>query len=198
MRLFRLCSYVAACLALFGISCIHDTTGPTLRNLSGDWSKVVTSHLRSCSPSALPAPSTSEPAQYVQLPAPIATDSFRIHIRQSGTSIQIALADSGHRDQIPSTLRGTIDETFRISSTSASGPPRLEGIRAGGHQFTVTESAIDTSMFRPSISTQDGTVTGLTFLSIGSRLFAFHDGGPDGIVFTTCVVADTGRGGTIE
>jgi len=85
----------------------------------------------------------------------------------------------------------------RVSASTGIVPARTEGPRAGGHLFTVTESVVDTSMFTLSINLPNGYVSGATFVSVGSRVYAFHDGGSGGSVFTTCVVADTGYGSTI-
>jgi hypothetical protein len=196
-RQLRSAFFVLVCTTPVIACSTSEMTGISISHLDGAWVKNVSSHLVSCLPSALPSALATDSTQYVSMPSPVASSIVHFQVAQDGTTIRmVPLAPNGREDSLLA-MSGTIDLTDGISATRGTAPVRTEGPRGGGHTFTVAESMSDTSDFLVSINSANGTISGATVLSFGSRTYAFRDGGATGPVFTTCTVANSASGSTI-
>ena len=175
---------VGAALLLCCAGCAGDGSdvtgaGTSPTDFSGFYRGVQVNPGGSCSPTPLPAATTSDTSQY--LPAGVlAAETFEGwgRVTQSGSALTFVFSDSLGRNPAP-LIAGVIqpDGSFTQSRSLVLG---REALREGGHQFVIEQRQTAVGKFERA----DG---GLRWTSAGIFTYRFHDGGSvTGPVFTTC------------
>lgn len=184
-------------LATIGAGCKSSNMEPTRLSNTGQyvigWSRLSTT----CAPRALPSPLGTDATQYAQVPQSPSSFQTSAQIQQHADSISVNALDASGKSinatALTGSLGGPTDPVFLSRSSS-----QVEGVRADGHAFYVSETATDTGMFYYAVRTPPGQGTQISFLASGADVFVFRDGGPAGGVFTTCTVIEKLTGSNVS
>jgi len=111
----------------------------------------------------------------------------------NGSSLALVPKNASGDSIAALTFSGTLTPTDSAYLSRSS--TQDEATRIGNHTFSVAEVATLSGEFTPLVQTAPGTGLEVDLLARGTQTFTFHDGGPAGAVFTTCIVADSIAGG---
>jgi len=141
----------------------------------------------SCAPQPLPRSVDSDPTHYVAIPSASETYSVVAQVQVDGSSISV-VPQTGSGTPVRA-LNGAINSLD--SAYISSAIMQTEAARAGGHTFFVVQTAADSAEFLPLVQTPPGNQVEVHLNGRGTIIFAFHDSGSAGPLFTTCTVIES-------
>jgi hypothetical protein len=114
-------------------------------------------------------------------------------VEQNGNSLSLTPIETSGSVTSAQELSGTVDMPmgFAFLTRAAS---RVEGPRANGHTFYVTEASADSVWFISSVETFPGTHTEVNMSARGTSTMVFRESSASGPVYTTCVFGETFTG----
>lgn len=195
MLQLRVSSLAAAgVLSVTILSACSSAYDPTQPDFSGTYRVSDSRHAVSCSPNALPAPQLADQSQYAQMSGFSVYSLLRV--QQSGANLSVAPLDATGYTVSSQMLRGTIDLPSGAGSLARVAPSRIEGPRANGHTFYVSDTASALARFNVLVGTPvavggPATDAGVASLTRVTETLVFRDSGATGPIFTTCVVSDS-------
>jgi hypothetical protein len=183
--LVLICVHMAAC----GSSKVVE---PSSNPVPGNYVVIWTRTLVSCAPQPLPLPLSSDTTQYAAIPVGPASYKVTVQVHLTGAAISVIPQSATGGSIAALSLNGLlapVDSAYLSRSSN-----QTEGARAGGHSFSVIETAADSAEFTPLVETPPGNRLEVWLSGRGTNTFVFHDGGLTGPVFTTCTVVESIEG----
>ena len=170
------------------VACSSTEPAATSNPVAGRYLITWTRAAAACSPQQLPAPGTPDSLQYAQVPNAATAAQLTVQVTLDDSNVLLSQTSAISDSMSSLVLQGTIAPTDSAFLTRAS--TRTEGMRVGGHTFFVTANRISAAQFVPLVETPPGNKVEVDLSAVGADTLTFHDGGPSGPVFTTCVAPE--------